>query len=105
MSRYQLKMLPLALSLTLSCGLAFADGGDDSNGFHAYLRTGAGGSSGTGPQSCYGLGGNTMKYRLGNECDSYFEGGTTWDQAGRHQPRHDRSGSRLRSRDRRALRS
>lgn len=79
MSRCKLKMLPFALSLTLSCGLAFADGGDDTNGFHAYLRTGAGGSSGTGPQSCYGLGGNTMKYRLGNECDSYFEGGTTWD--------------------------
>lgn len=25
------------------------------------------------PQSCYGLGGNTMRYRLGNECDTYGE--------------------------------
>jgi len=79
MNRIKLKMLPLALSLTLSCGMAFADGGDDSIGFHGYMRGGAGGGAGTGPQSCYGLGGNTMKYRLGNECDSYFEGGTTWD--------------------------
>ena len=79
MSRLKLKMLPLAITLSLSCSLAFADGGDDSNGFHGYLRAGAGGSAGSGPQSCYGLGGNTMKYRLGNECDSYFEGGTTWD--------------------------
>jgi maltoporin len=81
MSQTKLKKLPLALALTLSCGLAFADGGDDSNGFHGYMRAGAGGSTGTGPQACYGLGGNTMKYRLGNECDSYFEGGTTWDVA------------------------
>lgn len=79
MSRFKLKMLPLAITLTLSCSMAFADGGDDSNGFHGYLRAGAGGSAGNGPQACYGLGGDTMKYRLGNECDSYFEGGTTFD--------------------------
>jgi maltoporin len=79
MSRIKLKMLPLAMTLTLSCGMAFADAGDDTGGFHGYMRGGAGGSAGKGPQSCYGLGGNTMKYRLGNECDSYFEGGTTWD--------------------------
>ena len=81
MSQTKLTKLSLAIALTLSCGLALADGGDDSNGFHGYMRAGAGGSSGTGPQSCYGLGGNTMKYRLANECDSYFEGGYTWDFA------------------------
>jgi maltoporin len=81
MSHTKLKKLPLAIALTLSCGLAFADGGDDSTGFHGYMRSGAGSSTGTGPQACYGLSGNTMKYRLGNECDSYFEGGTTWDVA------------------------
>jgi maltoporin len=67
--------------LTLSCGLAFADAAVDTSGFHGYMRVGAGSSTGKGPQACYGLGGNSMKYRLGNECDSYFEGGTTWDFA------------------------
>lgn len=75
-----LKTLPAALGITfglaLSCGLAQA-GDTDTEGFHGYLRAGAGSSSTHGPQSCYDLGGNTMKYRLGNECDSYTEFGYT----------------------------
>ena len=74
-----LQALPLALILGIASGLAHADGGDDTVGFHGYLRDGAGSSSVGGPQSCFGLGGNTMKYRLGNECDAYFEGGFSWD--------------------------
>lgn len=77
MTRTTLKALPLALALALSSGLTHADAGHDEDGFHGYLRDGAGVSSAGGPQSCFGLGGNTMKYRLGNECDAYFEGGYT----------------------------
>ncbi len=80
MKRNVLKTIPSALSLvfgmTLACGVAHA-GGVDEEGFHGYFRVGAGESSTHGPQSCFGLGGNTMKYRLGNECDSYAEFGYT----------------------------
>jgi maltoporin len=74
-----LKTLPAALTLTLACTAACAanGAGNDSDGFHGYGRVGAGTSSTHGPQSCYGLGGNTMKYRLGNECDAYIEFGYT----------------------------
>lgn len=73
------KALPLVLALGGVCGGAVAGAGSDEEGFHGYFRVGAGTSTSAsrGPQSCYGLGGNTMKYRLGNECDAYFEGGYT----------------------------
>lgn len=76
-----LKKLPLAVTLAMAFGVAHADAGIDTEGFHGYARVGAGTSSTHGPQSCYSLGGNTMKYRLGNECDSYLEGGYTHDFA------------------------
>uniref|UniRef100_UPI0025F0FF4E carbohydrate porin n=1 Tax=Rugamonas sp. TaxID=1926287 RepID=UPI0025F0FF4E len=76
-----LKTLPAALALALTVGVAHADPYNDTDGFHGYLRAGAGTSSTHGPQSCYGLGGPTSKYRLGNECDSYFEGGYTHEIA------------------------
>ncbi|NRR33301.1 carbohydrate porin [Oxalobacteraceae bacterium] len=66
--------MPLALALALACGGASAD---DVPGFHGYLRAGAGVSSTHGPQSCFSLGGNTVKYRLGNECDGYTKFGYT----------------------------
>ncbi len=66
-----------AAALALAFGNAQADAGIDTPGFHGYARVGAGTSSAHGPQSCFGLGGNTMKYRLGNECDAYLEGGYT----------------------------
>jgi maltoporin len=82
-TRHALKAVPAALVLSLAAGSAFAgDPGDDSEGFHGYFRAGAGGSSAQGGrQSCFGLGGNTMRYRLGNECDAYFEGGLTKEMA------------------------
>lgn len=76
-----LKKLPVAVALAFAFGSAQADAGIDTPGFHGYARVGAGTSSTHGPQSCFGLGGNTMKYRLGNECDSYLEGGYTGDFA------------------------
>jgi maltoporin len=76
-----LKKLPVALTLALAFGSAMADPAVDTPGFHGYGRVGAGTSSRHGPQSCFSLGGNTMKYRLGNECDAYFEGGYTNDFA------------------------
>ncbi|HEV7815042.1 MAG TPA: carbohydrate porin [Janthinobacterium sp.] len=72
-----LKTLPLALALAFASSLAHADAYNDTEGFHGYLRAGAGASSTHGPQSCFGLGNNTQGFRLGNECDSYFEGGYT----------------------------
>jgi maltoporin len=77
MNSLKLSKLSAAMLMAFACGAAFADGGDDSDGFHGYFRDGIGASSTHGPQSCFGLGGNTMKYRLGNECDSYAEFGYT----------------------------
>lgn len=65
------KLLPAALALPLMCGVAFAS--DAEGEYHGYFRAGIGSSSTKGPQSCFGLGGNTMRYRLGNECDTYVE--------------------------------
>ena len=78
MHRTMLKVLPATLILALASASALAA---DEEGFHGYLRAGAGSSSVKGPQSCYGLGGNTMKYRLGNECDAYTEFGYTKELA------------------------
>ena len=76
-----LKTLPAAIVLAIASGSAAADPmyPSDSEGFHGYLRAGAGSntSGDGGSQGCFGLGGNTMKYRLGNECDAYTEFGYT----------------------------
>lgn len=79
MNRTMLKAIPAALALALACAPALA--ASDEEGFHGYLRAGAGSSTAKGPQSCFGLGGNTMKYRLGNECDAYGEFGYTKELA------------------------
>lgn len=63
--------------LFLACALPGITAAQDEEGFHGYLRAGFGSSSTGGPQSCYSLGGNTMKYRLGNECDAYTKFGYT----------------------------
>ena len=42
-----------------------------------YLRAGFGGRSGGGPQVCFQLPEAPAKYRLGNECETYFEPGFT----------------------------
>lgn len=76
-----LKTLPAMLALALASGVAHADAFNDTEGFHGYLRAGSGASSTHGPQSCFGLGGPTQSYRLGNECDSYTEFGYTHELA------------------------
>ena len=64
--------LALACAMLLACGTAHAS--DAEGEYHGYFRAGLGSSTDSrGPQSCYGLGGNTMRYRLGNECDTYGE--------------------------------
>ena len=40
-----------------------------------YLRAGVGGRSGGGPQRCFQLPDAPVKYRLGNECETYVEPG------------------------------
>lgn len=67
-----LKSLSLATTLALALGQAQAS--DAEGEYHGYFRAGVGtASNNRGPQACYGLGGNTMRYRLGNECDTYGE--------------------------------
>ena len=80
MNKLVLKSLPAALMLALSCGAATA-GDHETEGFHGYMRAGVGSSNHGGSQSCYGLGGNTMSYRLANECDSFIELGYTKELA------------------------
>lgn len=46
-----------------------------------YLRSGVGGSTNGGTQSCFQLPGALTKYRLGNECDQYIELGLKHDLA------------------------
>lgn len=81
--RPTIKTLSAAVALAAIAAMATpsAHASEAQGEFHGYFRAGAGSSSTHGPQACYGLGGNTMKYRLGNECDSYFEGGYTKELA------------------------
>ncbi|CAN7312443.1 carbohydrate porin [Pseudoduganella sp. LjRoot289] len=72
-------MVALAAAMMGSAGMASASEAEGE--FHGYFRAGAGVSSTHGAQTCYGLGGNSMKYRFGNECDSFFEGGYTKELA------------------------
>lgn len=72
-----MKTIFRAAALCLAGALTGPVAAQDEEGFHGYLRAGFGASSAGGPQSCYSLGGNTMKYRLGNECDAYTRFGYT----------------------------
>ena len=80
MNRFIRRSLPAAIALALSCGAAVA-GDHETEGFHGYVRAGVGTSNHGGTQTCYGLGGITMAYRLGNECDSFTELGYTKELA------------------------
>ncbi len=61
----------IKLGLIASClGLPFAA---QALEFAGYLRSGAGTSTGSGPQQCFQLPGAQSKYRLGNECEQYAE--------------------------------
>jgi maltoporin len=78
--KFALKPIGASLALALACGTA-AGAERDIEGFHGYLRAGVGNSNHGGNQSCYGLGGISMTYRLGNECDSFTELGYTKEVA------------------------
>ncbi|MCO8171712.1 carbohydrate porin [Pseudomonas sp. 21LCFQ02] len=49
--------------------------------FNGYLRSGIGGATSGGTQSCFQLPGAPTKYRLGNECEQYAEFGVRHDLA------------------------
>lgn len=74
------KPMAAAMALAFACGAAGA-AERDIEGFHGYVRAGVGNSNHGGSQSCYGLGGVSMTYRLGNECDSFTELGYTKEVA------------------------
>lgn len=57
----------------LPCTLFAASGLAQAVEFSGYVRSGAGGSSEGGTQSCFQLPGAQSKYRLGNECEQYME--------------------------------
>jgi len=58
----------LALALPFSASAV-----DFSAEFHGYIRTGTGHTSKNGTQQCFQLPGAASKYRLGNECETWFE--------------------------------
>jgi maltoporin len=41
--------------------------------FHGYFRSGIGGTTKGGTQTCFGVPSNDFKFRLGNECENYAE--------------------------------
>ena len=79
-SKFALTPIGASLALALACNMAGA-AERDVEGFHGYVRAGVGNSNHGGNQSCYGLGGISMTYRLGNECDSFTELGYTKEVA------------------------
>jgi len=61
-------------SATLALALPFAASAVDfSAEFNGYIRTGTGHTSKSGTQQCFHLPGAVSKYRLGNECETWFE--------------------------------
>jgi maltoporin len=69
----QRKLKLLAATAAVAGALAAPAVKADGLEFHGYLRTGVGGTSEGGNLQCFGLGGQTSKYRLGNECETYSE--------------------------------
>ncbi|MEW4948597.1 carbohydrate porin [Pseudomonas asiatica] len=53
--------------------------GAEAMEFNGYLRSGVGGATAGGSQSCFQLPGAPSKYRLGNECEQYGELGLRQD--------------------------
>ena len=68
---YRSILLSLLASTLLSC-VSGALAGDIEFGTHGYLRSGHGISTG-GVQQCFKAPGAGAKYRLGNECENYFD--------------------------------
>jgi len=67
-----MKKIGIALTALLPLYGLPADA-EDVTGFSGYGRAGAGGATGGGTQSCFQLPGAPAKYRLGNECEFYWE--------------------------------
>ncbi|WP_313282267.1 maltoporin [Stutzerimonas balearica] len=61
------------VGLALSLGALALPGTTLALDFTGYLRSGVGGSTDGGTQSCFQLPGAQTKYRLGNECEQYAE--------------------------------
>lgn len=74
MARLKKCMLPVAaaVSAALFTQNALAVSGEDFE-FHGYMRSGIGANETGGDQVCFQLPGVGWKYRLGNECETYFE--------------------------------
>lgn len=75
MAKLKQKLLPVAaaISTALLTQSAFAVSGEDFE-FHGYMRSGIGANFDSGgDQVCFQLPGVGWKYRLGNECETYFE--------------------------------
>ena len=70
------KKLGLSAAFSLLSPLAA-----DAFELNGYLRSGIGGSTSGGNQSCFQLPGAPTKYRLGNECEQYAEFGARHDLA------------------------
>ena len=63
------KWLPISAAVIMALGSASASAVD----FHGYMRSGIGMNTDGGDQVCAQAKGAPVKYRLGNECESYLE--------------------------------
>lgn len=72
-------MLPLAaaVSTALFTQNALAVSGEDWE-FHGYFRSGIGTTNEGGDQVCFQVPGVRTKFRLGNECETYYEQAFAW---------------------------
>lgn len=59
--------------VVLATALAGMAGGASALDFHGYIRTGIAGSGAGGRQQCFAAPQADFKFRLGNECETYFE--------------------------------
>ena len=74
----RLTMSPKILACAISAVAAmpvFAEPSTPDLDFYGYYRTNVGTSNDGGDQMCYKAAGARAKYRLGNECDNYYEAG------------------------------
>ena len=74
----RLTMSPKILACAISAAAAmpaFAEPSTPDLDFYGYYRTNVGTASEGGDQVCYKAAGARAKYRMGNECDNYYEAG------------------------------
>ena len=68
-----MKTPKVSISKLAAAALCLAGASAHAVDWGGYFRTGPGGSKKDASRACYGLPGEGMKYRLGNECDFYGE--------------------------------